>query len=573
MTTKVEARIREALQFIDPCDRDTWYRMGMAIKSELGDTGYEVWETWSQKDASFNAKDARDVWKSISAGGKLTVGTLFHEAKKQGWRDDGTYQRPTAEELSERQRMAAERAAKDEAEIAHERAETLKNATAIWKAATEARADLPYLSRKRVSSVATLREIDAVAATAILGYQPQSKGERLNGRLLVVPVKVGNQLSTLELIDGDGRKTALAGRGTKAGGYWASGPLPDDDGSGLTLLIGEGVATVLSAKEASGHSATAALSSGNLAAVAKSMRERYPAAALVILADLLKSTGKADPHAIAAAQSVGGKLAIPDFGSDRGRDKTDFNDMAQLFGLEAVKDVLLLQAGPVSEAHQGGCGKAPAGHSARPEPLPALPDVLPFDYDYLPGGLQEFVRDISDRMQCPPDFAAVAVFVMMGTIIGRRVAIRPMRHNDWTVICNLWAAVVGNSGVMKSPTLGASLSPIKRLQSFAFEEFNQRLGDYATQEEVAKLQKAVTKSEAKKKLSKDKDADVAALLKAGMSMDLPVMKRYMTNNASYEALGELLMENPNGLMVESDEIIGLLKQLDAGGKKLPVPFI
>jgi putative DNA primase/helicase len=145
--------------------------------------------------------------------------------------------------------------------------------------------------------VATLREIDAGAAAAILGYAPKSGGDLLTGRLLVVPVKQGDRLSTLELIDGDGRKAALAGRGTKAGGYWATERLPDGDGDGLTLLIGEGVATVLSAKEATGHPAIAALSSGNLPAVAKAMRERYPAAALVILADLVKATGEPDPHA------------------------------------------------------------------------------------------------------------------------------------------------------------------------------------------------------------------------------------------------------------------------------------
>ena len=66
--------------------------------------------------------------------------------------------------------------------------------------------------------------------------------------------------------------------------------------------------------------------------------------------------------------------------------------------------------------------------------LPALPGVLPFDYSYLPDALRGYVRDISERMQCPPDFAAVGVFVMMATIIGRKVGIRPMKHNDWTVI-------------------------------------------------------------------------------------------------------------------------------------------
>ena len=207
-----------------------------------------------------------------------------------------------------------------------------------------------------------------------------------------------------------------------------------------------------------------------------------------------------------------------------------------------------------------------------PEPLPELPDVLPFDYDYLPDGLRGFVLDISERMQCPPDFAAVGAFVMMATIIGRKVGIRPMRRNDWTVIPNLWGAVVGNSGVMKSPTLSAALSPVKKLQAGAYEVFNIAMATYAEQAEITKLQKAVKKTEAKKTLTKDKTANVAGLLKPDETEGAPILKRFITNNASYEALGELLMENPNGLLVEADEIIGLLKQLDAGGQEVARSF-
>ena len=152
--------------------------MGMAIKSEVGDAGFDIWDAWSQQEDSYDPRDARDVWKSIRGNGKVTAGTLFHEAKANGWRDDGTCPKPTPEELAERRRIAAERAAKEEAEIVRERADTAKKAAAIWKAATEAKADHPYLERKRVSPVATLREIDVGAAAEILGYPPKSGGER-----------------------------------------------------------------------------------------------------------------------------------------------------------------------------------------------------------------------------------------------------------------------------------------------------------------------------------------------------------------------------------------------------------
>ncbi|MDZ4250271.1 MAG: PriCT-2 domain-containing protein, partial [Candidatus Nanopelagicales bacterium] len=117
-------RIREALHFTPASDREHWVRMGMAIKSELGDTGFDVWEGWSQQDESFDTQAARDVWKSLRAGGKVTIGTLFHEAKQHGWRDDGTHQMPTPEQVAERQRQNAERAAQEETEIARERADT-----------------------------------------------------------------------------------------------------------------------------------------------------------------------------------------------------------------------------------------------------------------------------------------------------------------------------------------------------------------------------------------------------------------------------------------------------------------
>lgn len=207
-----------------------------------------------------------------------------------------------------------------------------------------------------------------------------------------------------------------------------------------------------------------------------------------------------------------------------------------------------------------------------PEPLPSLPDVLPFDYAYLPNGLRGFVRDIAERMQCPPDFPAVGAVVMMAAILGRKVGIRPMRRNDWTVIPNLWGMVVGNSGVMKSPALSAALSPLKKLQAREYEVFNAAMAAYSEQAELIKLQKTVNKSEAKKKLSKDAGADVKRLLRSDEIEDAPDLKRYITNNASYEALGELMMENPNGLLVEADELIGLLKSLDAGGQEVARSF-
>jgi len=457
-------RIREALQFIPASDRDTWVKMGMAVKSELGDSGFDLWEGWSQQADTFNSKDARDVWKSIRVNGKVTAGTLFHEAKANGWRDDGTHQKPTPEEIAERQRIAAERAAQEEARIASERAEAAKKSAAVWKAASEAKPDHPYLVRKRVSPVATLREIDAGAAAAILGYAPKSGGEHLAGRLLVAPVKVGEGLSTLELIDEEGRKSAVYG-GAKAGGYWAAQPLSDDDG--LTLLIGEGVATVLSASAATGHPGIAALSSGNVPAVARAMRERYPAALLVILADLVKATGAPDPHAIEAAQSVGGRLAIPDFGADRAPDATDFNDMAVLIDLEAVKRAILNASAPARGERQPDRENATAAILAGqvwPEPQPLTAKVAPEPYpiDALPETIRAAVEEVAGFVKAP--LAMVASSALAALSLATQAHIDVKRAERLHGPTGLFLLTIADSGERKSTCDGFFTSAIRQYQ-------------------------------------------------------------------------------------------------------------
>ena len=471
-------RIREALQFIPASDRDTWVKMGMAVKSELVDSGFDLWEGWSQQADTFNAKDARDVWKSIRVNGKVTAGTLFHEAKANGWRDDGTHQKPTPEEIAERQRINAERAAQEEARAASERAEAAKKSAAVWKAAGEAKPDHPYLVRKRVSPVATLRELDAGAAAAILGYAPKSGGEHLAGRLLVAPVKVGDGLSTLELIDPDGRKSAVYG-GAKAGGYWAAQPLPDDDG--LTLLIGEGVATVLSAKLAAGGPAVAALSAGNLSAVAKAMRERYPSAALVILADLVKATGAPDPHAVAAALSVGGRLAIPDFGTNRPDGATDFNDMAALLGRDAVKRAIANASELDRASHQPEQENATAPILAGqvwPEPQPLAAKVAPEPYpiDALPETIRAAVEEVAGFVKAPLPMVASSALAALSLATQAHVDAKRAERLQGPV--GLFLLTIADSGERKSTCDVFFTSAIRQYQEEQAEAMKPAIKEY-----------------------------------------------------------------------------------------------
>jgi hypothetical protein len=65
----------------------------------------------------------------------------------------------------------------------------------------------------------------------------------------------------------------------------------------------------------------------------------------------------------------------------------------------------------------------------------------------------------------------------------------------------------------------------------------------------------------KKALKKDSTHDVDFDLD-GKEPEEPVEIRYRTNDTTYEAIGELLIENPTGLLIERDELVSLLQHLD-----------
>ena len=402
-------RMKSALAHISPVDRNVWLRMGMALKTELSESGFPIWDEWSQGASTYDGHDARYVWKSIKSG-EVTAGTLFYTAREAGWRDDSQRRESTPEELGKRAQIDSERRAKEEAEIQRGRADAADKAARVWAIATAAMPDHPYLARKQVQPVPTLREIDANRAAELLGYKPKVGDELLRGRLLVVPVRREGSpgLSTLELIDGHGRKTALAGRGTKSGGFWATYKLPEGGGDGLTLIIGEGVATTLSASSAAGCLGVAALSSCNLEKVATALRGRYPAARLVVIADLVKATGEPDTHAVEAARAAGGLLAVPDFGPERDTAEKDANDLQVRHGASAVRACLNSAAAPVMVEPTAGAGKASQsatdGRSAAwDEPQPILATIPPETYpvDALPHLIRAAVEEVAGFVQAP----------------------------------------------------------------------------------------------------------------------------------------------------------------------------
>lgn len=226
-------------------------------------------------------------------------------------------------------------------------------------------------------------------------------------------------------------------------------------------------------------------------------------------------------------------------------------------------------------AHQCGTGDTDNIHHGQSawRPLTPLPDLLPavqpFNFDCLPGTLRPWLEDISDRMQCPPDFPAVGAVIALASLIGRKVGIRPKRQDDWLVIPNLWGMVVGRPGLMKTPALEQALAPLNRLAADALAKYETETEAHMVSAVLDEQRKKLADKAIHGLLKKGDEQGAHALAKSTLegSEAKPVLRRYKVNDPTVEKLGELLNQNPNGLLLYRDEVFGFLRTLDKEGRE------
>ena len=330
--------VRDALYCIPPdIGRDIWTRLAMAIKSELGAEGFELWDGWSQHASDYNATAARDTWRSIKAGGRVTVGTLFGIAKDHGFRfpdADGVQAsaQPDPETLAEIERQAERKRIEREAEAAEYRKradQAARDAQALWDAGSDEGAS-PYLTRKGVAGYG----VRYLADGTLLVPMRNAAGE-LHNVQRIAPSKPTLTQEKRGLLE----KRFLSG-GRKSGMlHW----LGDPEGAAV-LCLAEGYATAASAHAASGLPVAVCFDAGNLVVVAKQLCPLFPGAAFLVCGDDDVATAErtgANPGRDAAAKVLramrsAGAVAGEVFPDAEGTGCKDFNDLAASAGLDAV---------------------------------------------------------------------------------------------------------------------------------------------------------------------------------------------------------------------------------------------
>ncbi|MEF3695548.1 AAA family ATPase [Desulfolutivibrio sp.] len=198
--------------------------------------------------------------------------------------------------------------------LAKQHAEAQEKASRIFAEAQQVPSDHPYLVRKNIEAVGEVRCAK-------------------DGRLIVPVFNVEEKLQSLQFIDQSGSKRFLSG-GKVSGGYFQI------KGGDESIYIVEGYATGATIHAVTGATTFIAFTAGNIMAVAESVREKYRDKKIIIAADDDNATA-GNPGLTkgkAAASKIGADLAVPKFRDHDG--KSDFNDLAQAEGLEAVKSSL-----------------------------------------------------------------------------------------------------------------------------------------------------------------------------------------------------------------------------------------
>lgn len=178
----------------------------------------------------------------------------------------------------------------------------------------------------------------------------------------------------------------------------------------------------------------------------------------------------------------------------------------------------------------------------RPVPPPAL---AAFPVDVLPPSMRGLITSAARSMLVPPEFVAVPLLVLAGAVIGNAWEIE--LKAGWKEGPNLYAAVVGDPGAKKTPSLKLALRAIHEIQ--------QRLSaDYRIRKTAYDEEKALWERTPKKE--------------RGAPPEPPGYQHVWTADATTEALAGML-SGSKGLALIRDELVGWVKSMDAyraGGK-------
>lgn len=199
-----------------------------------------------------------------------------------------------------------------------------------------------------------------------------------------------------------------------------------------------------------------------------------------------------------------------------------------------------------------------------PEPVdlfeqPALPRL---ERAMLPPSLAAFIFDQSEIIGSDPCILAVSALVACAAVTSDAIKLQPKQHeHGWKESARLWGAFVGDPSVKKTPPLNRAIAHLRKIDAEFAEKGAEAMQHYKIQ------QKVYAKAEAKWIDDQAKHKPCGPLMEQPQR---PAVRRVIVQDATIEAVSEVMADNPEGILVVQDELSGFFGSMDAyraqGGK-------
>lgn len=162
---------------------------------------------------------------------------------------------------------------------------------------------------------------------------------------------------------------------------------------------------------------------------------------------------------------------------------------------------------------------------------------IEFPIDIFPESIQKYILSSAQSLNLSVDFMGASLLFLTSTIIGNSFEIE-VKHG-WRETASIWLALVGNTGVGKTPSINAITFPLEKLNAIEIKKYV---------EEYKRYEAFINLSDQDKKINEE--------------IKRPKKTQFIVNDFTLEALVELHDENKNGVAVIKDELAGWMKDMN-----------
>lgn len=172
----------------------------------------------------------------------------------------------------------------------------------------------------------------------------------------------------------------------------------------------------------------------------------------------------------------------------------------------------------------------------------------PFPVEALPVSVQRMIKGMQRAFRLPVEMMGLVSLIAISTAIGNSVKLK--YKNGYEVPASLWGVTVGASSIGKTPIYKHLFKPLRLKDKELLRDYKDSKAKYINDSEQYKLQKKEAAKEGK--LPTDADGNTIQVPQQ------PVKKKTITTNSTLEGIFKVSSNNPKGVLIFSDEILGFV---------------